>query len=111
MRNKCFDNCRGVFTTVLNDVQDPWGKASVTEYSANEIVSAGAEFGCFEPGKMLAEEAWGHYTTVFPQAIGATTARRPSNNAAFQGAIPTTTPYGSFTTSAIDPIISYRAHK
>ena len=59
MRNKCFNDCRGVFATVLNDVQDTWGKASVTEYSANEIVSARAEFGCFETGKMLAEEFWG----------------------------------------------------
>ena len=32
------------------------------------------------------------YTTVLPQAMGAQTALRPSSNAAFQGAIPTTTP-------------------
>ena len=64
MRNKCFDNGRGVFATMLNDVQDTWGKASVQEYSANEIVSARAEFGGFETGITSANERFGgglHY--------------------------------------------------
>jgi len=65
MRNKCFNDFRGVFATVLNDIQDTWRKTSIVEYSANEIMSARAEFRGFETGITSAEEFGGGITRQY----------------------------------------------
>jgi len=62
VRYKCLNYSGSVFTTVLNDVKDTGREASVTEYSANEIMSARTEFRGFETGSMLANRNFQRYT-------------------------------------------------
>jgi len=105
MGDECFDDTRGIFTTMLNNVKDTRREPSVPEDLADEMVGAGTQFGGFE----TFVRGWRKvsYTTVLPQAIGAQTARKPSNKAAFHGAMPTTTPYGSFNTRAMPPTLAW----
>jgi hypothetical protein len=101
MGDESFYNLRSIFSTMLDHIQNPRWKSCISEYLAYEMVGAWTKFRCLETRDQIANSRI--YTTVFPHAIGAATARNPSKRAAFHGAIPTTTPYGSLTTMAIVP--------
>jgi hypothetical protein len=49
--DELFDDSRGIFTTVLNDIENTRREPSVFEQLANEVVGCGTQFRGFQSGR------------------------------------------------------------